>query len=519
MLTLRNRFAVLFVTFAVLISVLVGWLAWSTARQILANEINDKHEKVTRLIAQGVRAEDIVDYGPGYERLELWKARQRNLDQRRNSGDVAAAHFFSWKPGASAARALVTDRPEVNPGDSLTWVGAYLREMDQAYESGWATTPRAVGDNGQFYKWAVRRLPSRRNEPVAAGDDAAYEAGGDAAPEAGNDAARDEGVFLAVRMPADYEEPLNTLSRRIVELSLLMSVLAGLVGWKIAGWIVSRLQNLSRAALRIQRGWMDEPVPVTGDDEISRLARAMERMRGGIRRRDEQLRLMLSRVAHEIRNPLGGLELFASAAQDAERPQERREILEKIRTEVLGLNAIIEEFLGFGQPAQPDPTLHDVRQPVADAAALAEAEMAKKGGRLHVELPPRPLLAVADPGQVKRLVLNLVRNASDAGSTVWVETAMVNGEVRIAVRDDGPGVAPELADRIFEPFVSDKEKGAGLGLAIVKEIAETSRGRVELIRPPKADDAGGDGEEPAGAEFHVYLRGPENLPVGGENGR
>lgn len=510
MLTLRNRFAVLFVTFAVLISVLVGWLAWSTARQILANEINDKHEKVTRLIAQGVRAEDIVDYGPGYERLELWKTRQRNLDQRRNSGDVAAAHFFSWKPGASVARALVTDRPEVNPGDPLPWVSAYPRELDQAYQSGWATTPRAVGDNGQFYRWAVRRLPSRRDQPAAGGNNAVR--------EAGSDAARDEGVFLAVRMPANYEEPLNTLSRRIVELSLLVSVLAGLVGWKIAGWIVSRLQNLSRAALRIQRGWMDEPVPVTGDDEISRLARAMERMRGGIRRRDEQLRLMLSRVAHEIRNPLGGLELFASAAQDAEGPQERREILEKIRTEVLGLNAIIEEFLGFGQPARPDPTLHDVRQPVADASALAEAEMAKKGGRLHVELPPRPLLAVADPGQVKRLVLNLVRNASDAGSTVWVETAMVNGEVRIVVRDDGPGVAPELEDRIFEPFVSDKEKGAGLGLAIVKEIVETSRGRVELIRPPKADNASGD-EESAGAEFHVYLRGPENLPISGENAR
>lgn len=511
MLTLRNRFAVLFVTFAVLISVLVGWLAWSTARQILADEINDKHEKVTRLIAQGVRAEDIVDFGPGYERLELWQSRQQALDRRRIDGDVAAAHFFSWKPGASIAKALVTDRPEVNPGDPLPWVSAYPRELDQAYQSGRATTPRAVGDNGQFYRWAVRRLPSRPLPTPASGPAA------DA-----TDAAREEGVFLAVRMPANYEEPLNTLSRRIVELSLLMSVLAGLVGWKIAGWIVSRLENLSRAALRIQRGWMDEPVPVTGDDEISRLARAMERMRGGIRRRDEQLRLMLSRVAHEIRNPLGGLELFASAAQDADDPKERREILDKIRTEVLGLNAIIEEFLGFGQPAQPDPTLHDVRQPVADAAALAEAEMAKKGGRLHLELPPRPLLAVADPAQVKRLVLNLVRNASHAGRTVWVESAMVNGEVRIAVRDDGPGVAPELQDRIFEPFVSDKEKGAGLGLAIVKEIVETSRGRVELIRPPPAADAADaadNGDETTGAEFHVYLRGPENLPVGEENGR
>lgn len=503
MLTLRNRFAVLFVTFAVLISVLVGWLAWSTARQILANEINDKHEKATRLIAHGVRAEDIVDYRPGYERLELWQTRQRELDQHRNSGDVAAAHFFSWKPGTAIAEALVTDRSDILPGDPLPWVSAYPSELSQAYDQGWAATPRAVGDNGRFYKWAIRRLPSRGTTRVAG-------AGG---------AISEEGVFLAVRMPANYEEPLAALSRRILELSLLMSVLAGLVGWKIAGWIVSRLENLSRAALRIQRGWMDEPVPVTGDDEISRLARAMERMRAGIQRRDEQLRLMLSRVAHEIRNPLGGLELFASAAQDAEDPEERRAMLGKIRKEVLGLNEIIEEFLGFGQPAQAKPTLHDVRQPLADATALAEVEMAKKGGRLHVEVPPRPLLAVADPAQVKRLVLNLVRNAADAGRTVWVESAMVNGEVRIVVRDDGPGVAPELQDRIFEPFVSDKEKGAGLGLAIVKEIADKSRGRVELIRPPPAGDGQAAAAGAAGAEFHVYLRGPETLPIGEGNGR
>lgn len=516
MLTLRNRFAVLFVTFAVLISVLVGLLTWNTARRILEDEINDKHEKVTSLIALGTQAEDIMDYLPGYEAVGVWQARQRDLDQLQNDGYVQSAQYFAWRPGAPAAEALVTDRPDIHPRDPLQWVNAYPSELQQAYDHGRASTPRAVGDNGQFYRWAIERLRRRQQQPQPGAN--------------GAETAAEDGIFLAVRMPANYEEPLTRLSLWIVGLSLLMSVLAGLAGWRIAGWIVARLENLSRAALRIQRGWMNDPVPVSGEDEISRLARAMERMRGGIRRRDEQLRLMLSRVAHEIRNPLGGLELFASAAQDAEDPRERRQILGQIRKEVLGLNAIIEEFLGFGQPAQAEPKIHDVRRPVSEAAALAEAEIVKNGGRLHLDVPPRPLHAVADPAQVKRMVLNLVRNAADAGETVWVEGAMVNGEVRIVVRDDGPGIASDLRDRVFEPFVSDKEKGAGLGLAIVKEIAETSRGRVELICPQDPLDRGdgpdggdrrdggeerdsGDGRDKrAGAEFHVYLRGPENLP-------
>ena len=113
---------------------------------------------------------------------------------------------------------------------------------------------------------------------------------------------------------------------------------------------------------------------------------------------------------------------------------------------------------------------------------------------------------MADPLQVKRLVLNLLRNAAQAGDTVWLTGAMVNGEVRLAVRDNGPGIPRGLQDRIFEPFVGDKAQGAGLGLAIVKEMAEANHGRVQLAST---------GESGGGAEFHVYLSGPEDLPDDG----
>ena len=87
---------------------------------------------------------------------------------------------------------------------------------------------------------------------------------------------------------------------------------------------------------------------------------------------------------------------------------------------------------------------------------------------------------------------------------------MVNGEVRVAIRDNGPGIPRELRERIFEPFVGDKAQGAGLGLAIVKEMAEANHGRVELV----SDTDEGDGVG-GGAEFHVYLSGPEDPPGDG----
>lgn len=507
-MTLRNRFAVLFVTFAVLISVLPGWLVWRTAQQALEAEFNERLEAVASMAARRIPGDLALAFQRGSESSRPWQEYHRELNHLRVNGLVASADVFSWSPGADFAKALVTDKPadSMSPEQRLRWVELHSALVEQAYRHGQAVSQRIVGDEGVF-RYAIRRLSRPRTQPTP--DDASPEPMVSERGGAAGEARVPEAAFLAVQMPVDYEARLTSARRSIILLTVVMGVLSGLAGWKVAGWIVARLHGLSRAALRIQRGWMDQPVPVTGEDEISRLARAMERMRVGIRRRDEQLRLMLSRVAHEIRNPLGGLELFASAAQESEDPKERRRILGKIRKEVLGLNVIIEEFLGFAQPGQAELSLHDVREPVQEAVELAGAEIEKHGGQLHLRFPDEPLLVLADPAQLKRVVLNLVRNASHAGETVWVEGAMVNGEVRISVRDDGPGVDPKLQNRIFEPFVSDKEKGAGLGLAIVKEIAEASGGRVELASPNNSE-ATAD----SGAEFHVYLSGPESLPTG-----
>lgn len=226
-------------------------------------------------------------------------------------------------------------------------------------------------------------------------------------------------------------------------------------------------------------------------------------MRVGILNRDEQLRLMLAQVAHEIRNPLGGLELFASAAADTEDAEERARLIQRLRSEISGLNKIIDDFLAFARPLRTDTVLHDIREPVREAVDLVSMETRGEGHEFELDLPAFPLMARADPEHVKRVALNLVRNAAQAGTRVQVRGETYRGEVVIFVRDNGPGVPEALRDRLFEPFVTDKEQGAGLGLAIVKRVAEANRGRVELMR--------GDGAGARGAEFRVYFQGVEDI--------
>jgi signal transduction histidine kinase len=216
---------------------------------------------------------------------------------------------------------------------------------------------------------------------------------------------------------------------------------------------------------------------------------------------------MLAQVAHEIRNPLGGLELFASAASEAEDPVQRTEFIAKVRYEITALNRIIDDFLTFARPLRPTGELHDMRVPVREAVELVEIEMRDSGGELTLDLPIDPVMARADSEHVKRVALNLVRNAAQAGKEVRVRCEPYRGEAVLLVRDNGPGVPAGLEDRIFEPFVTDKQQGAGLGLAIVKRVVEANGGRVEL--------SAGDGASGVGAEFRVYFRGGEDFPPEG----
>jgi len=139
----------------------------------------------------------------------------------------------------------------------------------------------------------------------------------------------------------------------------------------------------------------------------------------------------------------------------------------------------------------------------AELLELVEMEAGVDGRAFILEMPTTPLMARADPEHVKRVALNLVRNAAQAGEKVLIRCLPHRGEALLTVSDDGAGVSEELRDRVFEPFVTDKEQGAGLGLAIVKRLVEANLGRVELASKGNSDGGG--------AEFRVYLRGGEDF--------
>jgi signal transduction histidine kinase len=476
-MSLRRKYVLIVVGFCLLLTVGGGWAAWAIARGALERELDQRLVWVAGAAAAvGLQGETLVALQAGDEETALYQLNRERL--RRLIEYVDEAHVF--RPDNTVI--VTTDSTGAYPtGAPLRWLYAYGPELDVAWTTGESVSPVFEGQDGRFYKYGFKRL-------------------------------EDSEAMLAVLMQTDYLEPLTQLRNTLVLGSVGTALLAGLLAAALATNIVKPLERLSREALKIQRGRMSDPVSVERGDELGRLSRAMERMRVGIVQRDEQLRLMLAQVAHEIRNPLGGLELFATAALESEEPSERARLLTRVRSEVEALNQIINEFLTFARPLSPHVQLHDLRQPLAEAADLAALQAVGNGRVLTLELPDEPLMARADPDHVKRAVLNLLQNAAQAGSHVWLKAWWWNGEAVVSVRDDGPGVSEALRDRIFDPFVTDKEKGAGLGLAIVKRVLDSNGARVVLMDPYAAREP--DDPVPSGvggAEFRVYFQGSEDL--------
>jgi len=194
---------------------------------------------------------------------------------------------------------------------------------------------------------------------------------------------------------------------------------------------------------------------------------------------------MAAGVAHEIRNPLGGIGLYASLLERdlVDRPGER-DVARRISAGVQNLENIVRDILSFAGDGGPRLS----RVQLADVLESALAQAAHCANTLKVVIQvDTPLAAVAlwcDANQIERALLNLIYNALDAaksGGNVWIrlgELGEVDDLVSIVVEDDGPGIDPSCFQRVFHPFFTTKDHGTGLGLAIVHRIAEAHGGFV-----------------------------------------
>jgi signal transduction histidine kinase len=222
--------------------------------------------------------------------------------------------------------------------------------------------------------------------------------------------------------------------------------------------------------------------------EVGRLREELHRKNEELRRRERLSALgeMAAGLAHEIRNPLGGIALYASMLERSltDRPKDCG-AAERIAGEVRSLERLVSEILDFAQEDRLERQSIRLGQVLEDVAEAARPWASQCHAEVSIDAAAGATSLFADARKLKQVLLNLVINglqAAGRGGRVVVATERAtDGAMRIIVRDNGPGIPPEVRDRIFNPFFTTKDDGTGLGLAIVHRIIEAHGGAIRAF--------------------------------------
>ena len=196
----------------------------------------------------------------------------------------------------------------------------------------------------------------------------------------------------------------------------------------------------------------------------------------------EMLGRMAASLAHEIRNPLGGIQLYAAMLRrDLESDPGKVQTLDRILGAVSGLERLVEDMLAYGRDLEPQKAKRSLGPLVEEALALAAPAVAEK--RIEIRREGVPGEAEVDAEMLVRVFLNLARNACQAMPPGGRLTLSFEGR-SVSFADSGAGIPAEILDKLFTPFVTSKAKGTGLGLAIAHKIVEAHGGTIEARNAP-----------------------------------
>ncbi len=329
-------------------------------------------------------------------------------------------------------------------------------------------------------------------------------------------------VELNERLVLDRVEQSKRLAGWVTVIRSSFLVAGPVLGIILGVWVAQWLhRTISQITITLQdaAGELEEEVgrvTITPRGDLPELQEQVQAVSSRIRQAAEELQRtrreairadrlaavgqLAAGVAHELRNPLTSVKLLVQAATQRRppRPLDDQQ-LHVLQQEIARMENIIQGLLDFARPAQLRRVVHDLRQTVARALHLVDGRAKQQHVVLVREFPDRPLWVEGDPEQLHQVFVNLALNAIEAmpqGGTLRVRLGedAAGRHCWAALSDTGTGIPPALVPRLFEPFVTSKERGTGLGLAISQRIVQEHGGQLRGANRPEG-----------GAEFLVEL--------------
>lgn len=252
----------------------------------------------------------------------------------------------------------------------------------------------------------------------------------------------------------------------------------------------SLIEYLGKEAILVNK------LDVTRAKEMEHLLRIEDKM--------ASLGRVASGIAHEIRSPLSGINIFLNnlqkILQEAKSQDKVKEIIRQIRSASSKIEAVIRRVMDFAKPSEPRFILTDLHQPIKEAIDLSAVALRMSGISLNKSLAKTLPPCQADPHLIGQVILNLISNAAEAMKSVEeakqieVTTSVKDGRIIVSISDSGPGVPFHLRKKIFDPFFTTKNGSTGIGLSLCQRIITDHGGSLNVLT-----------SKWGGAEFRVEI--------------
>ncbi|HEY0882327.1 MAG TPA: ATP-binding protein [Archangium sp.] len=316
---------------------------------------------------------------------------------------------------------------------------------------------------------------------------------------------------VIVEVPRDEVfKATRELSRRsmlfavgVVSLALVLAVLLG-------RRVTRPLRDLQETLVDISRGNFGVEVPVDGPSEIRAVGSTLNQMSKELVRRSEELQTtnaqlvqseklsavgeLAASVAHEVKNPMVGIVGFAQLGQESQDLVEINEYFKLIEQDAFRANKILQNLLEFSRPPEMEFEPLAPNEVVMGAMALCVHQLQMQGVKVETALANGLPAVKGNSNQLRQVLLNLMLNAGqamEASPQKLINVSTQKGEagfVEILVSDTGPGLAPDVKEKLFKPFFTTKRRGqgTGLGLSVSRSIVEAHRGQIRAEGAPGA---------------------------------
>jgi signal transduction histidine kinase len=209
-------------------------------------------------------------------------------------------------------------------------------------------------------------------------------------------------------------------------------------------------------------------------------------------------------IAHEIRNPLSGINIYLNTMEKiydrGNKPEQLKQIFKQLQSASNKIESVIRRVMDFSKPSEPNLISIDINDPITEAINLSSVTLRKRGIKLEKALAEDMPLCMADPQLIEQVILNLLTNAAEAMKNmerekkIGVCSSLENDCITVRVFDSGPGIPFHIKENIFDPFYTTKNGSTGIGLSLSHRII-TDHGGSLTVYP----------SEWGGAEFSIEI--------------